>query len=419
MTSLDSFTEIINKKLTPFTNKLNGNIWVQTIRDSILQLLPFIFLGSIFTMVGILNEYIPWVPPGYELSSWTFGKVGIFIAFLVPFNYCEKKRMRKNRLIAGTTGIVLFLMMISPQVEISEAVGFGHSTLGAGGMICAMIGGAFTAMVVQICNKFSFFKKGSSVPDFIREWFDLMVPIFVVVMIGWVLIFNLNLDLFGIIQAAFSPLSSGMQFLPVYILFELIRTGLYALGVSNWALTGIWTPIVLAAIASNAEMVANGTATIANLNLITNEATNMYLLLGGGGATLSLTLMMLKAKSKKLKTLGKAGLFPSIFNINEPIVFGCIAWNPIMMIPFLLNSIILPIVMFIFTKVIPFAPIPTHVFNLWFCPSGLLAFLTTGSFTAVLLALLNFVISGLIYYPFFKAYDKQEFEKENITIEAK
>ena len=34
--------------------------------------------------------------------------------------------------------------------------------------------------------------------------------------------------------------------------------------------------------------------------------------------------------------------FPAIFNINEPIVFGApVVWNPILMIPLCLNSIII------------------------------------------------------------------------------
>lgn len=39
-----------------------------------------------------------------------------------------------------------------------------------------------------------------------------------------------------------------------------------------------------------------------------------------------------------------------------------------MMIPMWLTSIVLPLVIWVFTKVIPFAPIPTIVFDMWYCP---------------------------------------------------
>ena len=86
-----------------------------------------------------------------------------------------------------------------------------------------------------------------------------------------------------------------------------------------------------------------------------------YLWIGGVGCTLSLCLlMMFICKSSELKALGRACVVPGIFNINEPIIFGAIAWNPLLMLPMWLQGIILPIVTYIFTKVIPFAPHPAH-----------------------------------------------------------
>lgn len=38
--------------------------------------------------------------------------------------------------------------------------------------------------------------------------------------------------------------------------------------------------------------------------------------------TIALNILLIKSKSKQLKTLGKLSIVPSIFNINEPIIFG-------------------------------------------------------------------------------------------------
>ena len=111
-------------------------------------------------------------------------------------------------------------------------------------------------------------------------------------------------------------------------------------------------------------MAAAGTATYETLNLVTDPTVySAYVWIGGIGCTLPLVIMLVFAKSNKLRALGRASLVPAIFNINEPVVFGCIAWNPIMMIPMWLMGIILPSVVWIFTKVIPFAPIPTRVLS--------------------------------------------------------
>ena len=46
--------------------------------------------------------------------------------------------------------------------------------------------------------------------------------------------------------------------------------------------------------------------------------------------------MFFFAKSKQLKALGKLGIIPAIFGINEPILFGApVVMNPMLAIPFI------------------------------------------------------------------------------------
>ena len=53
-------------------------------------------------------------------------------------------------------------------------------------------------------------------------------------------------------------------------------------------------------------------------------------------------------KSKQLKTLGRIFIGPSIFNINEPIMFGApVVFNPLLMLPMWLNSIVGPAIVYI------------------------------------------------------------------------
>ena len=406
-------TDWLEKKLVPFSNKLNANIWIQTIRDSILQITPFIFLGSIFSFLGVITQFTNVELYGYALSDWTFGKISLFIAFLIPFNYCEKKRLKPLRIMAGATSLILFLMMITPEYEISQVVGFGSGTLGATGMISAMVAGIFTANVMNLFKDFSFFKKDSAIPNFIKEWFDLMLPSGVVVIIGFILTFALKINLFALIEQAFAPFKNGMELIPVYMLFKFVWVALFAMGLSPWLLTGIWTPVALANIAANTALVAAGTATPDLLSIVTKEVDNIYISIGGTGATLGLNLLFLFfSKSKRLKVLGKTSIVPSLFCINEPIVFGSVVWNPLLMIPFCLTAFALPFTTWLFTKVICLFPIPTYVFNLYFIPAPILSFMTTGTFRSVIFTLLQMGLSALIYYPFFKVYDKQELQKE-------
>ena len=177
----------------------------------------------------------------------------------------------------------------------------------------------------------------------------------------------------------------------------------------------------LAVITANLELVAAGVATYQNLGIFTETFMFCtYLWIGGIGCTLSLCLLMMTiCKSSELKALGRACIVPGIFNINEPIIFGAIAWNPLLMLPMWIQGIILPIVTYLFTKVIPFAPIPRIQFDLWYCPYPISTFISTqGSITGVIFAILTFVLSAVIWFPFVKAYDDQKVKEETAAIKA-
>ena len=191
---------------------------------------------------------------------------------------------------------------------------------------------------------------------------------------------------------------------------------IYSMGISTWVLTPMSQPLKLQFIAANLAMVAAGTATAANLHIFTETFIyTCYLWVGGVGATLSLVILMCFSKSKELKALGKACLVPSIFNINEPVVFGAIAWNPLLMVPMWIQGIVLPLLTWLFTKVIPFAPIPRIQFELWYTPYPISTFISTqGSILGVLFAIVTFLLSGLIWYPFFKAYEAEKVAKETL-----
>ncbi|MDR1769334.1 MAG: PTS transporter subunit EIIC [Hungatella sp.] len=412
----------LEHSFAPKMNKINNNVWVTTLKDSIMQVLPFILLGSIFCFLTVPGEVFGWQwwPNFWTPFGWTMGLLSLFIAFLIPFNLMEKKRLRKQRIIAALTGVVAFLIIISPQVIKDGVPGFSHASLGAGGMFVAITAGVFTGFIMGIFGKFSFFKEDSVIPDFVRAWFDSMLPIGIVACSLWVLVDLLGIDIYNILLALFMPISNVMQTPWGFALSLFLVCFLYSMGISSWVLTPVYKPAMLMAITANVSMAAAGTATHETLNLVTDPTVySAYLWIGGIGCTLPLVIMLIFAKSNKLRALGRACLAPAIFNINEPVVFGCIAWNPIMMIPMWLIGIVLPAVVWFFTKVIPFAPIPKMVFDMWYCPFPISTWLTTGSIKGIILMVVCALLSTVIWYPFFRIYDSQEVEVEKKAAEKK
>ncbi|MCF0112292.1 MAG: PTS lactose transporter subunit IIBC, partial [Erysipelotrichaceae bacterium] len=81
------------------------------------------------------------------------------------------------------------------------------------------------------------------------------------------------------------------------------------------------------------------------------------------------------------------------------------------MIPMWLNAIIPPIVLYILLA-IGFCPVPSAPMQMWYLPIYIQGFLSTGSIMGVVTVVILTVVSLLIWYPFFKVWDKAEAEKE-------
>ena len=407
----------LENSFAPKMNKFNHNTWVVTIKDSIMQVLPFILLGSLFCVGTVIEGFVTlpfsfWTPYG-----WTMGMISVLVSFLIPFNFCEKKRLRKQRIIAGATGLILFFISITPELVKAGEPGFGSSAFGAGGMFCAMFTGIVTSIVFNLFGKFSFFKEDSAIPDFVRQWFDALLPIGGIIFTGFIVVQVLNIDLYAIITSFFMPLQGIMNTWYGFILVCFLECFIYSMGISSWVLAPATSPVKLQSIAANIALATAGTASVANLNMYTESCVyTCYLWIGGIACTMPLVIFLALSKSKKLKSLGRACIGPTIFNINEPVVFGCIAWNPVMMLPMWINGIVLPALVWIACKVIAIAPIPKIQFEMWYCPFPISTWITSeGSIMAFAVMLFIFVVGGAIWYPFFKAYEKQCIDEETAT----
>ena len=90
----------------------------------------------------------------------------------------------------------------------------------------------------------------------------------------------------------------------------------------------------------------------------------------------------------------------SIFNINEPVIFGVpIMLNPIMIIPFVVTPLVTSTLSY-FATVLGLVT-PTYIMPPWTLPAPIGAYLATGGdWRAVVLVVVNVAISFVIYYPF-------------------
>lgn len=123
-----------------------------------------------------------------------------------------------------------------------------------------------------------------------------------------------------------------------------------------------------------------------------------------------------------MKQIAKLSMGPSIFNINEPVIFGMpIMLNPILAIPFIITPLITGVIGYVATY-IGFAG-KAVVMIPWTTPPIISAYLATaGSLGAVATQLICIVVSTLIYLPFVKISNSRQLvedpTRENETKEV-
>ncbi|MCH4009725.1 PTS sugar transporter subunit IIC [Companilactobacillus sp.] len=408
---MDIFMNWMTDSFAPKVNKIARNPWMDSIQQAILSGMPLILIGSFATILGLIKDYVPTFPDFSLLNTFSLGLFSLFLAYLIPESVMKHKKHTEVSKQAGLAGIAFFLMLIFPKINAASGkITFDMSSLGTAGMIAALVSGLFVGFVMNLFANFKLVKEDSAIPDFVAVWFNTIFPMITILLVGWLFTFQLKINLSSVINAAFSPLTAlGQSFWGLLILTFLSFGFLYSFGISTWVLTPIMYAIELPAMAQNhAAFVAGRPAA----NVFTVEAVALTLI-GGGGLTLSLCLMLaFMAKSERLRIIGKASLVPAIFNINEPLVFGApVAFNPILMIPMWINTLVAPILLWLTMKT-NLVPIPHSPFQLWYTPSPIMGWVVTKSVMGLLFVLILFAISWAIYYPFFKVYDRQAVEQD-------
>jgi len=400
----------LENSFAPTMNKFAQNPWVAAMSGAMMKILPIILTGALIFFYNVFRSWIPALPDLSGVLRFTFHLTSLVLAFLVGNQLMEKLDHPIYSLTGGIAAVIVYLIACKPVFEDSGMV-VNSSRFGPAGMFVAIVIGLLVGLVYHLYAKLHVLENSTTVPDFVCEWINQMIPLFIVVLLGTILSMNLDLDIYALIAALFSPLEKLGFTLPGFILMVFVQAVLYSMGISSWFVSAFTNPILLAGTANNIALAAAGEIptyivcyeTVYLLSLVT---------LGGTGCTLPLNVMMMRSKSTRLKTLGGICIAPSIFNINEPLAFGTpVVFNPLLMIPMWLNSLVTPIIIWVVMSLgwldIPAASVPTGRF-----PAPLGYILVTGDFRAIIFWVLIFVLTYLIWFPFFKVYERQVLAEE-------
>ncbi len=401
---LQKFMEAIQAWITehvvPVMNKLTSTYWFGVISDAVLYIVPFSMVSAIPSLWNIIRRFVPALPDLSPLTTFSFGLVGMFMAFIIPHNVAVKEDRKDRSMIAGFTGIGAFMLCMNPTIT-DQGYVFQMAKFGAGGMFTAMVVGFVVGFIYKRMARMTFFSEDSLVPDFVKNWFDNIIAVLLSLFVAWLFTNMLQVDVFSAVAIILSPVTGFAQTLPGTIAIPLVMDTFYFFGISGWVFSPIQQSIHKSALAENMAAYAAGLAPT-NINAY---GITRYIMIGGEGATLPLAFYMLFAKSKKNKTLGRATIIPSLFNINEPLVFSTIVANPFMFIPMVLQSILLSANAYLWMSM-GWASLHVENFDMNFLPNAVSAFfMSGGDVRNIALVCVNLLIAAILWFPFFKAAD--------------
>jgi len=418
------FFDFIENKIAPVAGAFSSQRHISAIRDGFIGGMPFMIVGSFLLVfafppfsadttfafgqwwLGMSKEYFDVIMTPFNM---TMGIMSCYISAGIAYNLAQHYKL--DALPTALLSLMTFLLIAAPM----EGGKLSASFMGGTGIFTTIIVSIYVTELTRVLKENNIgLKLPEQVPQKIRQSFDLLIPAMIVIFT----IYPLNLFLQGqfdmilpaAIMSMFEPLISASDSLPAILLAVFVAHALWFAGIHGAAIVGgIMAPFWLVNLGLNQDALAAGVELPATF---IEPFWSFFITLGGSGATFALVLLYLRSKSVHLKSIGKLCIVPSIFNINEPVIFGSpIVMNPILFFPFvgipMINATIAYVAVQtdLIGKAISLVP--------WTAPAPIGAAWGAGWQMSNGLMVLSLIVLDLVlYYPFFKIYEKDLLKQE-------
>ena len=426
---LKSFFE---DKFVPVAAKIAKQRHLLAMRDGLVLSLPLLIVGSMFIIIGELpiqayqDFMTSFLGEGWNEFVWNdiFPATTDIIALLAAFGIAKSlvDSYDIDGVPAGVISVSLFFLLNTLDVENNT---WNADLFGAVNVFTAIIVALLSAEVYRlIVQKDLVIHMPSSVPPSISRSFTALVPAAVLIVLGFIVKFLFTLtpygDFPGFVSGVLSaPLQTVGTTYPGMLIILFFEQLLWSLGIHGSTIA--WSFVDPIIQVNTVENLAAFHAGEAIPHVVAQPFIDNFLQIGGSGATLPLVVfLLLFAKSRQLKDIGRLSAAPSIFNVNEPVVFGLpIVMNPFLMIPFIVGPLLIMTITY-FTMYFGIFPRLIGVNIPWTTPYFISGFLATGGrIGGVILQIINFCVAFIIWFPFLKSWDKRLVLEEQGEVPAK
>lgn len=439
-----SFMDVVMEKVDIIAGPMTkfGQIpFVQALTNGMVAALPVTMVGSIFLVLflfcsdgGLTEQALlpfmkPWAGDLVLVNSLSMGIMAIYIIIAFGGEYAQIKGFDKT---TGAVGAMFAFMLLNYNsvgnlvVQAADgtlsvgASAFESTYWGGAGLITAMIAGAISINIINFCyKKHIVIKLPDSVPPAIANSFSAIIPYFIITLVCWGIRTIAGINIPEMVGQILLPILGQADNVFVYTLQQFFSALLWICGLHGDNITGAVTNAFLPTwIAENNAAYMAGTAVkdlpyvwTPNLCRLSQWVSSCWPIL--------VYMFMSSKKLPHLKPLGIIALPSAVFCIIEPIMFGLpVVMNGFLLIPFILTHCITGAFTYWLTSI---GFVGKMYLNLpWATPSPLLGYLAAGgSIGGAVVVFINFAIGMVIFYPFWKAYEKSEVQKmEAEAVEA-
>ncbi len=431
--------KIINRiegPLGKFAAYIGSNKLLMSIKDSFIFTLPFVIISSILQAINwmivfnlqITNEYVlKFADMLGNIAGHMQSIQGILVVITAAYFYSEKFKDVKNfnvitsTLVALVSYFILVPMTVGEGDNLTSAIGITYMNYEAVfiGLIVALL---TVRIYSKLINKVPTIKLPGQVPPAIFNSFFSLIPVTIIVILFEVV--NNIISLIGfdsahelintIILVPLQSMGTGLiaMLVVMFVMQLLWFFGLHGFSIV-WGIVGtVWIPFFMAQIDTFTQ---TGNLQVFTDNPSPNVMALIYGMIGGSGSTLALVLivLLLAGSTSYYRAIAKVAIVPSLFNINEPVIFGMpIVLNPLLFIPFVAIPLVNITIAYFAHASGLIAPIiaagsgAEPVFLNVFVLSG-------GKLSPVILYGLLLVLDMIIWAPFVKILLNQEKESKN------
>lgn len=406
--------------------------WVASLQAGMVAIMPIIIIGSLFLVFSVLAQ--PWIAIGgvptvilpfltpytgklLVAFNLTMNFLGLYAAVAIAMSYAEKIDVPQKA--AGLLGLTTFLLMTINSTTLSGEVadaagnmvpfsigGIPISSFSASGLFTAIIIGLISVKLYKlVVDSGVVIKMPEGVPPMIADSFTALIPYTVVFTLAWLTRTVLDFNLVTWMTTLIAPLFTAADNVIVYTLSNTLVALFWGMGIHGDNMIGVITgPFTTMTIAANADAMAAG---LELPYIWTQQLTRMH---GWTASVWPLFIFMFTTKLPGKKALASTALPAGIFTIIEPVMFGLpLALNPILFVPFILTWVVGSVFTY---SVVAMGLVGRFFANLpWATPPFLLGPAASGDWKWVIVIALNVAIGYVIYYPFWKVYEKVEFAK--------